>query len=427
MTSESSKSTNDEIAHNGTASGLTEGHILFTDLVGFSNIFTDKQPEHLQTYQDVLLANTELQRADKAGKVLKLPTGDGVAVVFFDDSLAHVRCAIELSRALRGQPNMKLRMGLHSGLVSPLLDINSKKNVVGEGINFAQRVMDTGDAGHILASERVANQLRHLSEWAGCVHDLGDVRVKHGKIVQMSNLYSAEFGNPDRPSKTNRRKRVLMAVAAIFAALLLAAGVVMLRKQPGTPALVSNSPVISRTLGYWITVQKFRNGKPFEGPFRLAKEINFERDYRLKIGFVSPDSGHLYLFNEGPPSAIGISEYNVLFPTSTTNNFSSRLEANTELQIPDSSWFTFDQEQGTEKLWVIWSSQEIPELERLKQAATSTEKGMIRDASQLKVLSDFLRQNGSSEQKVWNDSAKQQTFISQTKEPLIGVIKLEHH
>src|SRR5213595_3123002 len=168
---------------------LEIGHVLFMDVVGYSKLLLDEQRE-LQEQLTQIVRNTEQVRAAEAtGKLIRVPAGDGMALVFFNSPEAPVRCAIEISKKLKQYPQLKLRMGIHSGPVNEVRDVNGRANVAGAGINIAQRVMDCGDAGHILLSKRVAEDLGHSREWGPYLHDLGECAVKHGVPVFLVNFY----------------------------------------------------------------------------------------------------------------------------------------------------------------------------------------------------------------------------------------------
>jgi Tol biopolymer transport system component/class 3 adenylate cyclase len=185
---------------------LEIAHVLFTDIVGYSKLPMDEQEQLLMHLQDAVRQTPEFARAESSEELIRLPTGDGMALVFFRDPEAPVRCALELSRALRNYPEIKLRMGVHSGPVYRVADINANRNVAGGGINIAQRVMDCGDAGHVLVSNAVAEVIGQLSSWRPMLHDLGEVEVKHGLRVRIYNLYTEEAGNPEMPNKAIPRR-----------------------------------------------------------------------------------------------------------------------------------------------------------------------------------------------------------------------------
>jgi Tol biopolymer transport system component/class 3 adenylate cyclase len=185
----------------GASRTLEIAHVLFTDIVGYSKLPMDEQESLLMQLQDAVRHTPEFARAEASEELIRLPTGDGMALVFFRDPEAPVRCALELSRILRSYPEIKLRMGIHSGPVYRVADINANRNVAGGGINIAQRVMDCGDAGHILVSEDVANVLGQLSRWKGCLRNLGEAEVKHSVRVHLFNLYTEDAGNSALPQK----------------------------------------------------------------------------------------------------------------------------------------------------------------------------------------------------------------------------------
>ena len=219
---------------------LATAHVLFMDIVGYSKLLTDEQSEALQELNQIV-RNTEAARhAEAAGELTILPTGDGMALVFTGSVEEPAECALEISQALRAQPSLPVRMGIHSGPVHHVKDANERANIAGVGINIAQRVMDCGDAGHILVSKRVADDLAQKRRWQPYLHELGDVEVKHGVVVSLVNLYAETIGNPTPPARLGKgRRRIsgsnvrsregLSPVArAIFiiAALLLALAIV---------------------------------------------------------------------------------------------------------------------------------------------------------------------------------------------------------
>jgi serine/threonine protein kinase len=216
---------------------LEMAHVLFTDIVAYSRLPMDEQEQVLQHLREAVRETKEFARAQASEQLIRLPTGDGMALVFLGDVEAPVRCALELHGILRRWPEIKLRMGIHTGPVYRVEDINDARNVAGGGINIAQRVMDCGDGGHILISKAVADVLDQVSTWKTALHDLGEAEVKHGVRVHIYNLFTAEAGNPELPQKlrtaqtavattrshAKRKKLSLAAVATgVIAALLLA-------------------------------------------------------------------------------------------------------------------------------------------------------------------------------------------------------------
>jgi eukaryotic-like serine/threonine-protein kinase len=202
-------------AHNPSPAHCLEmAHVLFMDIVAFSTLPMDQQESILCELQEAVSNTSEFAHAQAEEQLIRLPTGDGMALVFFHDPEAPVRCALELSRSLRDHPEIKLRMGIHSGPVYRIADINANRNVTGGGINIAQRVMDCGDAGHILVSSAEAEVLGQLSAWRSKVHDLGEVEVKHGVRVHLYNLYAEEVGKPEPPKKISAQRAALPLTAS---------------------------------------------------------------------------------------------------------------------------------------------------------------------------------------------------------------------
>src|SRR5438067_641982 len=183
---------------------LEIGHVLFMDVVGYSKLLTNEQREIQRQLTQIVRSTEHFRAAERAGKLIRLPVGDGMALVFFNTPEAPVQCALEVANALKAYPHLQLRMGIHSGPVSGVTDVNERSNVAGVGINMAQRVMDCGDAGHILLSSRIADDLAQQSRWRPSLHDLGPVEVKHGVKVEIVNFYTDEVGNPELPGKIKR-------------------------------------------------------------------------------------------------------------------------------------------------------------------------------------------------------------------------------
>ena len=234
------------------AKRLEIAHVLFMDIVGYSKLLTDEQSEALQELNRVVRSTEAAREAEAAGGLTVLPTGDGMALVFAGSVEEPVECALEISQALRAQPSLPIRMGIHSGPIHHVKDANGRENIAGVGINIAQRVMDCGDAGHILVSKRVADDLAQRRRWQPYIHELGDVEVKHGVVVSLVNLYAETIGNPTPPSRIGKargsipgsrvgtRKAISPLARAIFilAVLLLALAIMS----------VIFAPAIMRTL-----------------------------------------------------------------------------------------------------------------------------------------------------------------------------------
>ena len=205
------------------------GHVLFIDIVGYSKLLITEQSRQLETLKEIVRGTEQFRRAEAEGKLLRLPTGDGVALVFRTTSEAPVLCALEISKALKSYPELKVRMGIHSGPVNEIADLNEQANIAGAGINLAQRVMDCGDAGHMLLSKHVADDLEHYPRWQPYLHPLGECEVKHGVRIGLVNLYDNEVGNPAIPQKLQavRRRQARTRWAAIVTVLLLLGAMVV--------------------------------------------------------------------------------------------------------------------------------------------------------------------------------------------------------
>src|SRR5437899_9931301 len=187
------------------------GHVLFIDIVGYSKLLIHEQSEQIQKLKEIVRGTEQFRLAEAEGKLLRLPTGDGGALVFRTSPEAPVLCALEITKELqknpgsKEKPQLRLRMGIHSGPVNEITDLNEQANIAGAGINIAQRVMDCGDAGHILLSKHVSDDLEQYPQCRSHLHDLGECEVKHGTRVHLVNLYTDELGNPEVPEKFKDR------------------------------------------------------------------------------------------------------------------------------------------------------------------------------------------------------------------------------
>jgi TolB-like protein/class 3 adenylate cyclase/Tfp pilus assembly protein PilF len=216
MSVESKKETQLEIAH-----------VLFIDIVDYSKLSINDQRSAVDELTRIVRATEQFQKAEASERLVKIATGDGVALVFYTSPEAPVRCAVELSRALKDHPRLRVRMGIHSGPVSGVVDVTGRANLAGAGLNLARRVMDCGDAGHILLSKHLAEDLTEFEEWRPLLHDLGTCEVKHGVQVAIVNLWSDDVGNPQLPQKFQalRKHRARVRWAEVAVALLLLAGI----------------------------------------------------------------------------------------------------------------------------------------------------------------------------------------------------------
>src|SRR5256714_6214887 len=221
------------------------GHVLFIDIVGYSKLLSNEQSEQIQKLKQIVRGTEQVRLAEAEGKLLRLPTGDGGALVFRNSPEAPVLCALEISKELKQHPDLHVRMGIHSGPVNEITDLNEQANIAGAGINIAQRVMNCGDAGHILVSKRVADDLEQYPQWRPQLHDLGECEVKHGARLHAVNLYTDKLGNSQVPKKFKtawavekaRPKSAIPKWALIGAAVLILIVVAtgFLVFQVGTP------------------------------------------------------------------------------------------------------------------------------------------------------------------------------------------------
>src|ERR1700726_2101399 len=214
---------------------LEIAHVLFIDIVGYSRLSINEQRAAVDELNEVVRASEPFQKAEAASRLIKIPAGDGMALVFYTSPEAPAQCAVEIGRALKEHPRLPLRMGVHSGPVSGVIDVNGHANLAGAGLNVAQRVMACGDAGHILLSKRVADDLGEYEHWRPLLHDLGECEVKHGMRVSIVNLHADEVGNPQLPKKLQalkkRTARMRWAAVATAALLALAIALVVVSKK----------------------------------------------------------------------------------------------------------------------------------------------------------------------------------------------------
>ena len=183
---------------------LEIAHVLFIDIVGYSKLRTNEQSAQMEKLREIVRGTEQYRAAEAEGKLLRLPTGDGGALAFRNNPEAPVLCAEEIAKALKSHPEIRVRMGIHSGPVNEVTDLNEQANIAGAGINIAQRIMDCGDAGHILVSKHAAEDLEQYDQWQPYLHDLGECEGKHGERLHVVNLYNDEIGNSAVPTKCAR-------------------------------------------------------------------------------------------------------------------------------------------------------------------------------------------------------------------------------
>src|SRR5438874_1533612 len=233
---------------------LEIAYVLFVDIVGYSKLVTAEQRRLLELLNRIVREAEHFHTAEANGRLITVPTGDGMALVFYNTPEAPVECALEIGCAAREHPELKLRMGMHSGPVSGVVDVSGRSNIAGAGINIAQRVMDCGDAGHVLISKHMAEDLEQYGHWKRNLHDLGECEVKHGVRVSVVNLYTEDLGNPEVPQKFRQARKgmapvvrekkgrgwVIAAAVVLIAALIIAA--VLLSRRSASVATGSGAP-----------------------------------------------------------------------------------------------------------------------------------------------------------------------------------------
>src|ERR1700736_6242311 len=244
---------------------LEIAHVLFIDIVAHSKMATDDQRAAIEQLNQVVQSTDEFRKAGSDNRLLKLATGDGMALIFYHSPEDPVECALEISRAIKEQHSkLPLRMGVHSGPVSGVVDVNGRANIAGAGINIAQRVMDCGDAGHILLSKRVAEDLEQFKHWRPHLYHLGECEVKHGEKIEIINLFTAELGNSERPTRLTKAvektdvvpvpserpksRKPLLVIAAGIAVAALAIGPFFFRQQQKPKTSVPGSDVPEKSV-----------------------------------------------------------------------------------------------------------------------------------------------------------------------------------
>ena len=320
---------------------LDMAHVLFIDLVGYSALPMDQQRDQLSQLQQLVRETEAFREAESAGELLRLPTGDGIALTFFGDPIKPVECAVQLARVLRNHPHLRLRSGVHSGPVYRVADINANLNVSGGGINTAQRVMDCGDAGHILVSGIVAGVLKQLGTWRDKLRDLGEHAVKHGETIHLYNVVTPDAGNPAIPSKlkgegwTSRRWLIAGVAIAVLGGVTPSAYYYFTLPAPPPPP----PPKPARTLAYFATVNRMATGESQ----RYDKERVFGPEQGIALTFQTMEAGHLYLLNLGPKEDLIVEHPN------PKQNVASSFPANSTFRVPTRRVVPFRQRERNRK------------------------------------------------------------------------------
>ena len=281
----------------GAGATLQIAHVLTIDIVEYSKLLITDQSAIIGELGRIVRETARFRQAEAAEKLLRIPTGDGMMLIFFDDPQAPIECAMEIAGAIRGQAQMRLRMGIHSGPVHHVTDVNDRSNLAGAGIDMAQRVMDQGDAGHILLSKRVAEDLTPFPRWNPHLHDLGECEVKHGKKISLVNFYTERIGNPETPQRCQLagsravasplapRRWIWPAAAVLVLGLILVLGLLLISRRSIAPAHVSTAPPERVVTEKSIAVLPFENLSGDPGNAYFADGIQEEVLTRLaRIG-----------------------------------------------------------------------------------------------------------------------------------------------
>jgi hypothetical protein len=396
------------------------------DLVAYSKQFMDKGAEYVQELQQIVRQTPAFRAAEKQRELLRLPTGDGMALVFFGDPQTAAQCAIEIGAALQSRPHLSLRMGLNTGPVYRIDDINQARNVSGGGINMAQRVMDAGDAGHILCSKSTADVLQQLAGWAPHMHDLGEQAVKHDVKVHLFNLYTPDVGNSAWPSRLPRprhiveeeRSRLQTRRALIYSGVGLGA---LLGGLYAYRALKPVQPELS--FYYSITVKRFSDGAELSTASDPAQLMEEGKGIAFTVG--SDKRGYLYVLNKGP-MADGSLTYIFLSPGPRKP---AAFAAGATYRIPEKEWLAFDKSHGEEKLYLVWSEAPIPEIERLKDPLSESdlEQGhVVIKGQQMTALDDFMAKHTVKENQIARNESSAKAVITGRDSVLVRLVLLKH-
>jgi len=413
---------------------LEVAHVLCIQIAGFGSLPTETQSSTLKRVQQIVNGADSFKKAKSAGQLISRSAGDRFALIFFSSPKAAAECAAEIARAIKPHSEIKLRMGINTGPIYRLKDLNQAGDATGAGINIAQQVMACGDAGHILVSKSSADLLAEAGGWRERLHDIGTHKIESGAAVHLFNLYDPDVGNPARPRALRGRSGLakLVGAAAFLILGLVIVLKVVLSSGPPPPPIPGPGPGPSpgpvalpeHALSYSLTVQKYQGNRKDGSPFTLADANQiFESKYHVKLNVVTPQPGYFYVLNEGPPEQGSTPRFNMLYPASADQGKGS--ETRITAPAPADEWFEFDNKRGTEKLWLVWSDKPVPQLEAVKALANQTES-QIRDSGQSDAVRDLLNQHKSSKlEKVTDEDAKQ-TTIKGTEAILVYPLNLEH-
>lgn len=408
---------------------LELAHVLFMDIVGYSKLPTDEQTQIVKQLQQIVSGTDTFQRAKANKQLISRSTGDGMALVFFSGPKAPVECAIEISGGLRSQPHIKLRMGVNSGAVYRVTDMNKTIDVAGTGINMAQRVMDCGDDGHILLSKSVADLLGELGEWRSRIHDLGECKVKHGVKVHVYNLCFGEIGNPRAPAKMRKKWKLLLKTAAVVLLLFLAAAAavwiigrskVLENNSTSATTAAAVSSEADRVLSYWLTIQEVHQGKAIRQPRQTAgpEDVNL-KDFDVKLNISTAEPGYLYVLNELPGRENDQPRYQVIYPSLTVNQ--QRKVSIVQIPEAENQWIPPLGNDGMRRLWLVWSDNRVDEIETsgpgyapphsFPEAVRSSTGGRLEDPIRNKAIQDILVKYVTAKTNTQRDDVRRQTDV----------------
>jgi len=378
-------------------------YTLFADIVEHGLRDINQQKIQIEQLNRIVRGTSTYRRAKQNDQLNDLPRGDAIALVFFEDAMAAIECAIEIAKGVQAQFDINLRIGLHTGPVRGVKDIRRDADVAGGGINYAQRVAAFGDAGHILLSRSYADfLLQQRGHWTQQLRDLGEHTIKHEEQLHLYNYYNGEVGNLETPaslrpapsldvSEKERPKRrwPIAAIAAAILVVIAAASFWILGfgakfgAKPEPPAPNSNRSIMDGQLT----------------PVRLLNYSLLHGDDGIRFDITASQIGYLYLLNEGPrPLNDGKPKYTVLFPSTADKDASALIEADQRKTIPrtEDPALGFTGNKGTEKLWLIWSASRVAALEAVKQLNNPKGDGVIRDADQIARIQKFLSEHPAS-------------------------------
>ena len=399
-------------------------HVVFMDLVAYSKQFMDQGTGYVQELQQLVRQTPAFQEAERHNELLRLPTGDGMALVFFGDPQTAAQCAVEISAALQSRPHLKLRLGIHTGPVFRINDINQARNVAGGGINMAQRVMDAGDGGHILCSKSTAEVLQQLGRWAPYIHDLGEQSVKHDVKVHLFNLYTPDVGNSAWPTRLpkprhlvqeerskRQTRRALIGAGVSLAALI--GGLIGWRKMnPAKPEL---------SFHYSVAIKRLPDGPESSGG--VGKTI-MQAGMGVAVTVGSEQGGLLYIVNKGPMPDGSIT-YNFLYPKLKQP---ATFKAGESFRIPTKGWLEFDKAHGEELLYLVWAAGPVPDLDRLKDSESDGQDGhvVIRDEVRKKALDEFLSKHRVADARIETDESANRHVVRDRADILVRLVSLTH-